>query len=197
MYSALLRTVNFAAAKHRDQRRNDLPKSPYINHPINVATLLSEVGKIDDVVTLQAALLHDTVEDTNTTFEELEAEFGVEVTNVVREVTDDKSLPKVQRKMLQIEHSPHMSPRAKLVKLADKLHNLSDEPPLSWDAPRVQGYYVWAYHVVAGLRGTNAPLEAALDMFFASSFYRDSQLYPCLPSGDLGVALEEYLTSLK
>src|SRR5579883_3142358 len=97
----LLKTVAFAAEKHVNQRRKNATKSPYINHPIGVANILSEAG-VTDLVTLQGALLHDTVEDTNTTFEEIERTFGKEVCNVVRDVTDDKSLPKEQRKMLQV-----------------------------------------------------------------------------------------------
>ena len=115
--------LNFAAIKHRDQRRKDPQKTPYINHPIGVANILSEEGDVTDLTTLMAAVLHDTVEDTDTTFEEIEENFGAEIRKIVEEVTDDKKLPKMERKQLQIEHAKHASPKAKVVKLADKLYN--------------------------------------------------------------------------
>ncbi|NXG40185.1 MESH1 pyrophosphohydrolase, partial [Dromaius novaehollandiae] len=108
-------------------------------------------------------------EDTDTTFSEIEERFGEEVRRVVEEVTDDKTLPKAERKRLQIEHAPGCSRRAKLVKLADKLHNLRDISrctPAGWSAQRVQEYFRWAAQVVGGLRGTSPPLEAALQQLF-------------------------------
>ncbi|XP_061742949.1 guanosine-3',5'-bis(diphosphate) 3'-pyrophosphohydrolase MESH1 isoform X2 [Nerophis ophidion] len=122
----LVETVDFAARKHRKQRRKDEEGTPYINHPIGVARILSHEGGVTDIETLQAALLHDTLEDTDTKNEELETKFGAIVARIVREVTDDKSLPKQERKRLQVEHAPHCSHQAKLVKLADKLYNLRD-----------------------------------------------------------------------
>ncbi|XP_033108566.1 guanosine-3',5'-bis(diphosphate) 3'-pyrophosphohydrolase MESH1-like, partial [Anneissia japonica] len=113
-----------------------------------------------------AALLHDTVEDTDTTFEEIEAAFGTEVKSIVAEVTDDKSLPKMERKRLQIENAPKKSMKAKLVKLADKLYNLRDlerSTPKGWTRERVDDYFLWAGRVVDGLRGTNKQLEDELD----------------------------------
>src|SRR3954465_11479885 len=120
----LLAALHFAADKHRDQRRKDAEASPYINHPIEVAELLTRVGGVRDLVALQAAILHDTIEDTHTTPEELEGRFGARGRKVVEEVTDEKTLPKVDRKRLQIEHAPHLSPEARLVKLADKIANV-------------------------------------------------------------------------
>ncbi|XP_026234041.1 guanosine-3',5'-bis(diphosphate) 3'-pyrophosphohydrolase MESH1 [Anabas testudineus] len=165
----LLETVNFAAEKHRNQRRKDVDGTPYINHPIGVARILSQEGGITDIEVLQAALLHDTVEDTDTTPAELEAKFGATVARIVQEVTDDKSLPKQERKLLQVEHAPHCSREAKLVKLADKLYNLRDLnrcTPVGWTAERVQEYFVWASEVVKGLKGTNAALEEKLEELF-------------------------------
>ena len=162
----LLHALTFAAARHRDQRRKDAAASPYINHPIAVATALWHEGEVRDPVALIAAILHDTVEDTGVTAAELEAAFGAAVAATVLEVTDDKSLPKDRRKQLQIEHAPHLTPAAKLVKLADKLCNLRDiidHPPSAWPAERCAAYVVWTAAVVAGLRGINAPLEAAFD----------------------------------
>src|SRR5438270_4697478 len=128
----LLKALAFAAHKHRDQRRKDARASPYINHPIALANVLRNEGNIADPLVICAALLHDTIEDTETTPEELEREFGKRVRDVVLEVTDDKLLPKKERKRLQIEHAPHLSRAAKLVKLADKICNLrdvADSPP--------------------------------------------------------------------
>lgn len=180
----LIRATNFAALKHVDQKRKGTGK-PYIIHPIGVAHLLTEVGGIDDVDTLQAALLHDTIEDTDTTLDELRAEFGEQVAAIVAEVTDDKALPKGKRKRGQIAHASHASRQAKLVKLADKLYNLRDLtkiPPPSWSLARVQGYFVWSKAVVAGLRGTNAALEAALDAVFASKVTVGGETGDAIPS---------------
>lgn len=162
-YSGLLHALNFAAHKHRDQRRKGEEASPYINHPIEVAELLARVGQITDLVTLQSAVLHDTIEDTETTGAELEQHFGAAVRRVVEEVTDDKSLPKAERKRLQIEHAPHLSKPAQLVKLADKISNvraLVQAPPVDWSYERRLAYLDWTELVVAGLKGCNAELEA-------------------------------------
>lgn len=161
--------MNFAAIKHRDQRRMDSFESPYILHPIGVAYILSEEANIHDLVVLMAALLHDTVEDTNTTFSEIEEQFGEEVKTIVEEVTDDKTLPKLERKRLQIEHAKICSPKAKLVKLADKLYNLRDLQkctPQGWTKERCDEYFIWAKAVIDNLRGTNKNLEDALDVIF-------------------------------
>jgi guanosine-3',5'-bis(diphosphate) 3'-pyrophosphohydrolase len=139
--AALLNAIQFAAHKHRDQRRKDTEASPYINHPIAVANTLAGVGGVSDIVTLVAAVLHDTIEDTETTPEELEAAFGLEVRELVAEVTDDKNLPKEVRKQLQIDHAPHVSARAKAIKLGDKICNVRDvtsSPPSDWSLGRRQ-----------------------------------------------------------
>ncbi len=164
--SPVLRAMQFAAHKHRMQRRRDADATPYINHPIALAVLLVNEAMIDDPVVLSAALLHDTIEDTATTFDELAAAFGEEVAGIVLEVTDDKSLPKAARKQLQIEHAAGISRRAKLVKLADKICNLRDiasAPPVGWSAQRKDEYVAWAAQVVAGLRGVHAGLEEIFD----------------------------------
>ncbi|XP_048886575.1 guanosine-3',5'-bis(diphosphate) 3'-pyrophosphohydrolase MESH1 [Brienomyrus brachyistius] len=165
----LLETVNFAAEKHRNQRRKDPEETPYINHPIGVARILSQEAGITDIEVLQAALLHDTVEDTDTSLAELEATFGPTVARIVQEVTDDKTLPKQERKRQQVVHAPHCSHQAKLVKLSDKLYNLRDLnrcTPVGWTAERVQEYFVWAAEVVRGLRGTSMVLEESLGYLF-------------------------------
>ncbi|HVN84251.1 MAG TPA: HD domain-containing protein [Candidatus Binatia bacterium] len=163
---ALLKALIFAARKHRDQRRKDAEASPYINHPIEVAEIIARIGGVDDVMVLQAALLHDTVEDTQTSPAELEREFGATVRKLVEEVTDDKTLAKQERKRLQIEHASHLSPHAKLIKLADKICNVRDvthSPPKDWDERRRVAYLDWAAEVVAGCRGTNRALERHFD----------------------------------
>jgi (p)ppGpp synthase/HD superfamily hydrolase len=160
--AAILKALHFAADKHRDQRRKDVGASPYINHPIEVAELLARVGGVTDLVTLQGALLHDTIEDTNTSPEELEREFGAEVRRVVEEVTDDQNLPKADRKRLQIAHAPHISERARLIKLADKISNVrsvTHTPPAKWPLQRRQEYLDWTEQVIAGVRGVNPSLE--------------------------------------
>lgn len=116
-----------------------------------------------------AAILHDTVEDTETTFDEIEDAFGTDIRKIVEEVTDDKSLPKAERKRLQIEHALTSSREAKLVKLADKLYNLRDLQrclPEGWTEERRQQYFIWARNVVKNLRGSNAALEKELDNIF-------------------------------
>lgn len=166
--AAIIRCVNFSAIKHRKQRRKDPQQTPYINHPIGVAYLLVEAG-VEDVDVLQAALLHDTVEDTDTSPQELQDVFGPRVAGLVAEVTDDKSLPSKERKRLQIVHASSASHGAKLVKLADKLYNLRDLErctPVGWTDTRVKEYFKWAAQVVAGCRGTNAYLEGELDKLF-------------------------------
>src|SRR6185503_7246815 len=162
----LLKALAFAAHKHRDQRRKDAEASPYINHPIALADVLVNEGGVTDVEVLCAALLHDTVEDTATTHQELVDAFGSRIARIVAEVTDDTDLPKQERKRLQIEHAPHLSEGAKLVKLADKICNLRDvveRPPAKWDLARRREYFDWAKQVVDGLRGTHPRLEAAFD----------------------------------
>jgi GTP diphosphokinase / guanosine-3',5'-bis(diphosphate) 3'-diphosphatase len=166
----LLKALAFAAHKHRDQRRKDPAASPYINHPIALADVLVNESGVTDVEVLCAALLHDTVEDTDTTHEELANAFGSRVARIVAEVTDDQALPKAERKRLQVERAAHLSPEAKLVKLADKICNLRDvaeRPPASWDLARRREYFDWAKRVVDGLRGAPGEemrrLEAAFD----------------------------------
>lgn len=163
---AFAKAVAFAAEKHRNQRRKDTEASPYINHPIALANVLANEGSVDDVTVLCAAVLHDTIEDTDTTAKELADIFGDKVTSIVLEVTDDKSLAKAVRKEEQVRHAPLISPEAKLVKLADKICNLRDilaSPPSDWTAERKKAYFDWASRVVAGLRGNHPGLEATFD----------------------------------
>jgi guanosine-3',5'-bis(diphosphate) 3'-pyrophosphohydrolase len=168
--SLLIEAISFAAEKHRNQRRKDASASPYINHPIALADVLANEGHVTDIDVLCAAVLHDTIEDTETTVAELENRFGPRIASIVVEVTDDKSLPKQVRKQLQIEHAARASREAKLVKLADKICNLRDilnAPPADWPAERKQAYFDWAAQVVANIRGIHPGLEAAFDELYA------------------------------
>lgn len=166
----LFRALSFAAHKHKDQRRRDVDASPYINHPISLAAILCTEAHVADVETLCGALLHDTVEDTETTAEELEQIFGESICAIVMEVTDDKSLTKAERKKAQIEHAAHISEKSKLVKLADKISNLRDvlnNPPPDWSLERRQQYFDWAKRVIDQIRGTHTALEALFDETYA------------------------------
>lgn len=162
----LLKVLRFSAHKHRNHRRKDSGKSPYINHPIEVAETLWRIGGIRNVVTILGAILHDTIEDTDTNPVEIESLFGEEVLSLVLEVTDDKSLPKMQRKQLQIETAAHKSEWAKQLKLADKICNIYDiihSPPDDWSLERRREYLDWTERVVNGLRGINQNLESHYD----------------------------------
>uniref|UniRef100_A0A1I8GZ89 Guanosine-3',5'-bis(diphosphate) 3'-pyrophosphohydrolase MESH1 n=2 Tax=Macrostomum lignano TaxID=282301 RepID=A0A1I8GZ89_9PLAT len=165
----LLEAVNFAAEKHKCQRRKDPEATPYINHPIGVARILSSEAGVSDTIALEAAILHDTVEDTDTSFEELETVFGRPVAQVVQECSDDKLLPAAERKRIQILHTPHASVRAKLVKSADKIYNLRDLErvhPVGWTRDRVDAYFLWSAQVCSGLRGVNANLDRLMAEIF-------------------------------
>lgn len=165
----LLKVAAFAADKHRNQRRKDAEASPYINHPLAVANVLASDGLVTDLTVLAAALLHDTVEDTDTTISEIAAEFGDEVAAIVAEVSDDKTLPKADRKRLQISGAASKSQGAKLVTLADKICNLRDiaaAPPADWSLERRHAYFDWAAEVVVGLRGVNPGLETVFDKLY-------------------------------
>jgi guanosine-3',5'-bis(diphosphate) 3'-pyrophosphohydrolase len=173
-YSGDLRQLTdalaLAAHKHRDQRRKGAEASPYINHPIALVHVLVHEGAVENADVLCAALLHDTIEDTETTEGELAAIFGPRIARIVAEVSDDRSLEKAERKRRQVEHAPHLSTSAKLVKLADKICNLRDVnryPPDKWSLERKQEYFDWAKTVVDGLRGVCPALEAAFDTAYA------------------------------
>ena len=159
---AILEAAFFAAGKHRDQRRKDSYQSPYINHPLEVAKILAVDGRVTDVELLMAALLHDTVEDTVTSMDELVELFGQRVASLVAEVTDDKSLPKAERKRLQVETAPKKSDAAKQLKIADKICNvrsINRQSPVGWDDERKIQYLNWAQAVVEGCKGVNQDLD--------------------------------------
>ncbi|KAM0755875.1 guanosine-3',5'-bis 3'-pyrophosphohydrolase MESH1-like protein [Meredithblackwellia eburnea MCA 4105] len=171
----VLQAATFAAQKHTEQRRKNKAQTPYINHPIIVSTLIAESGVPVSVETLQAAILHDTVEDTDTTLEEVEKVFGKTVRDLVDQVSDDKTLPKLARKQAQIEHAPHVSESAKHIKLADKLANLTDlttDVPVGWTVERVQEYFEWAKKVTDGCKSANPPLAAKLDLLYKEATFK-------------------------
>jgi (p)ppGpp synthase/HD superfamily hydrolase len=161
----VLAAARFAAEKHAQQRRKGTGAEPYVNHVIEVAQLVSMAVAEADVGLVQAALLHDTLEDTRTTAEELIEQFGQDVAALVMEMTDDKRLPKAERKRLQIEHAPTITTRAQTIKLADKISNLRSlltSPPVDWDYERKRQYFEWARQVVDAL---SAPNRVLLDEF--------------------------------
>jgi guanosine-3',5'-bis(diphosphate) 3'-pyrophosphohydrolase len=150
----ILKACEFAADKHRNQRRKDPARTPYINHPLAVARALAEEGGVKDPEILAAAILHDTLEDTQTTLKELQKAFGRRVASMVAEVTDDKTLPKQVRKQRQIDHGPRKSKGAAVIKVADKICNLRDlkkSPPKHWTVERSRQYRKWAIEVVRSL----------------------------------------------
>lgn len=157
--------MSFSAQKHADQRRKNSAATPYINHPIEVAEHLAIVGGVEDEDVIIAALLHDTVEDTDTTRQEIVDLFGERVASLVMECTDDKSLEKMERKRLQVVHAPGKSPDAKAIKISDKTCNLRSilaDPPEGWSSQRQLEYFDWARQVVEGLLGVNEPLDRSV-----------------------------------
>jgi (p)ppGpp synthase/HD superfamily hydrolase len=165
----LTRAYDFAAQKHAMQRRKGVAAEPYVNHLTEVARLLAHATEGADIDLVAAGILHDTLEDTDTTREELELTFGIDVAGLVAEVTDDKSLANAERKRRQIETAPKKTPRARMIKLADKTSNLralAFSPPAGWDLDRKREYFVWARDVAAGCRGVNAELEAMFDAVY-------------------------------
>ena len=157
----VLKATQFAALKHCDQRRKD-GKTPYIIHPISVAVILAEIGSIDDLEILSAALLHDTLEDTDTSAHELDKNFGSRVRIIVEELTDNDMLTFSQRKQMQIDNAPYLSKDATLVRIADKISNVSDvieNPPPEWNQKRCNKYVDWAEAVMNNCQKVNQDLE--------------------------------------
>lgn len=168
----VLRAAFFAGEKHKDQRRKDANQTPYINHPLEVAFILMEEGGVTDAATLAAALLHDTIEDTNTTREELALIFGREISDLVVELTDLKTTAPEIKKQSELEHAKHLTPKAKLVKLADKTANIRDlvtMPPADWDLRRKKDYFDFA-HEIAEITGEVSPELLAVFMRDYSHF---------------------------
>ena len=167
---AILSAARFAAEKHSRQRRKGDAAEPYVNHLIEVAELVAMSLPEPDTNLVIAALLHDSIEDAGVTAADLASRFGADVAGLVGEVTDDKSLPKQERKRLQVENAPKKSARAQTIKLADKISNLRSmlaSPPAGWDYDRKREYFVWARRVVDGLTAPNAMLKAEFDSTFS------------------------------
>jgi len=171
--SLILKALEFAAGRHRSQFRKGLDRTPYINHPIQVASLLANEAGESDTALLVAAILHDVIEDTVDSVKErdelcsiISRMFGEEILQLTLEVTDDKTLDKSERKRLQVENASHKSVNAKKLKIADKIMNLRDiaeNPPTEWTLERISAYFDWAENVVSGLRGVNKKLEDLFD----------------------------------
>lgn len=165
----ILKAVKFAGEKHAFQRRKSHGAPTYLNHLFEVADFLIEVGGVEEEDWVIAALLHDTLEDTQTEPEEIEKLFGKEVLSLVQELTDDKNLPKEERKRLQVVHAPHKSKGAKQIKISDKISNVLsviENPPVEWDLARRLDYILWSGKVVEGLRGHNPKLENLFDKLY-------------------------------
>ncbi len=194
--ASVLHAAHFAAERHIHQRRKDSAATPYINHPIRVMHTLLDAG-VRDADVLCAALLHDTIEDTRTSAQEVRALFGERVARLVLECTDDKQLDKVQRKRLQILHAADISAEAALVKLADKYDNcasLSSDPPAHWSREEIAGYLVWSYAVcrVLGDRCTNSDAGLTLYAKVMDLFAQHDLCAAKLDADQLGRRLERY-----
>ena len=167
---AILSAARFAAEKHAGQRRKGDAAEPYVNHLIEVAELVAMALREPDTNLVIAALLHDSIEDADVTADDLASRYGADVASLVSEVTDDKSLPKQERKRLQVEHAAKKTPRAQTIKLADKISNLRSmlsSPPAGWDFERRREYFVWARRVVDGLTAPNPMLKAEFESTFS------------------------------
>lgn len=170
--SKLLSALQFAAIKHKGQFRKGTQETPFINHPIKVAALLAEYGEAGDENLLVAAILHDIIEDTDTSATDIKRKFGEAVCDLVLECTDDKSLPSWERKQYQISYAPKASLSAKKLKLADKICNIIDireDPPTGWSVDRKLAYLKWSENVYAGLKGVNLSLDELFEQELAKT----------------------------
>ncbi|RME76746.1 MAG: bifunctional (p)ppGpp synthetase/guanosine-3',5'-bis(diphosphate) 3'-pyrophosphohydrolase [Planctomycetota bacterium] len=171
----VVRAAAFAARAHRDQRRKGRRGEPAINHGIEVARILVDEAGERDPALLAAALLHDTVEDTDTTLADIERRFGAEVAALVAQVSDDPSLPRHERRRRQLEAAAGLEVRAKRLRLADKIANvraLALDPPPGWSARRRREYVAWCRAVVDRLRGVQPALERAFDEAYERALER-------------------------
>jgi len=161
----LLEAICYAAEQHKYQRRKGFAKIPYINHPLKVARLIYKFKPHVEESILLAAILHDTIEDTDTTAEILENKFGAEVAQLVLEVTDDKTLDEPSRKQKQIDKAPFLSDGAKIIKIADKICNMLDllHYPIKWTDERKIRYMKWSKDVVIHCKGICPDLDKEFD----------------------------------
>lgn len=197
---ALLGAVSFAAAKHDGTHRKNSAKLPYVTHPIGVAQALLVAG-VTDLNVLRAAILHDTVEDTETTVAELEAEFGRTTAQLVAEVTDDRSLTQVERKKAQLTRARTCTKDAACIKLADTLNNvesLISDPPRGWSLAKIQGYMVWKWHLLQLLEPANEVLADHLHTIFSGSIFFNGKQELAIPEKpDRAEQLEAYYRLLE
>ena len=165
MLEILTDALKFAAEKHVLQRRKGCDQIPYINHPIKVIHILQHIGGETNINLLSAALLHDVLEDTDTSELELRKNFGDTITDIVLEVTDDMTLTYDDRKRYQIKKAPALSHEAKKIKIADKIANIQDiiTLPMTWSNRRKRQYFEWSEKVIEGCRGINPKLDSAFD----------------------------------
>jgi len=187
MNKTILETAHYAAIKHKNQRRKNKEKDPYINHPLEVAKLIQTVGKCNDENILKAALLHDVVEDTDVSIEEIQQEFGPVVASIVKEVTNDQSLKKWDKKLKQMEKANKISQSAQIVKLADKLSNLSSlvyEQPVHWGPTMILGYFIWSYKVINKMKHANKYLATELDKLFEGTIILDNHEFEIIPKNE-------------
>jgi guanosine-3',5'-bis(diphosphate) 3'-pyrophosphohydrolase len=164
--------AELAARRHNGQRRKGRGEEPYINHLAEVANMLCAVTNGEDAELVAAAWLHDTVEDSDTTYDELAQRFGLRVAGLVVECTDDMSLPKSERRQRQIADTPKKSHAARLIKIADKISNIRARifaDPSGEQREELADYVAWAEQVVAGCRGGNATLDALFDEAVANA----------------------------
>ena len=193
---------HFAALKHKDQRRKNAEKTPYINHPLEVASFLSEHG-VDCLDALCAAVLHDTIEDTETTKEDLIMKFGENVCSIVLECSDDKSIDKVERKKLQVTRAKHASLGARLVKLGDKWSNINSllmSPPTWWSRERIRGYVIWSCEVCRNACFENTTGFSEHPIFMLDTIWKKLvelfEKFSVFPCAENSLELEKYYTSL-
>ncbi len=160
-YQLVFSALTFSATMHRHQRRKGLNSIPYINHPIGVADLIVRVAGVEDVRVIQAALLHDVVEDTSATVDDIQKKFGDEVATIVDELTDDITLNSSKRKEIQLKNASRISDKARLIRIADKICNIEDlmKYPMPWTKKRKNSYVQWARNVVEQCKGINDKLE--------------------------------------
>ncbi len=158
----IFKALAFAAEKHRSQHRKGWQHVPYINHPIEVARLITDIGEVTNNGCIQAAFLHDILEDTDTTENEIEHLFGKNVLNLIMELTDDKSLPSDKQKELQLITASALSPLAKTIRIADKIANITDMMtyPIWWSKRKKTNYLSWANEVVKACADANPKLAA-------------------------------------
>ena len=165
----VFKALKFASTKHQFQSRKGKSNPPFINHLIDVSYILQKYGEINDQDILAAAFLHDTIEDTDTSYEELNNQFNENIANMVLDLTDDKSLPANERKRQQILKATTLKANSRMIKLADKISNIKDitlDPPNNWSDERLLAYLHWAKDVVDQIRETNEKLENLFDEWY-------------------------------